>query len=232
MKATSRCPACGFKKLSSDPSTVTLNGKKFSLFKDYLHRSGKASSLEKLPYDQKVKYLEKRAKLILLNPLEELAHLEKSSMTNKYHLLNIVTLVCCGIEALGHYLLPDQKIQGNKKKRTENREYFKIFVSQFMSGKLQRVCKHTQKTYSHYIWKYFRNGLAHGFCVERGGIERKRPFFTYYQKKDRLIVDVDLLFEDFKQAFGKFFEKLESEGSNGTYGKTFEDRFKKLILNP
>lgn len=233
MNLSGKCPTCGFEPLPSITSTIILDGSEFSLFKDYLHQSGKVGNLATLPFNERVKYLEARAKLIVLEPLEELLHLENSQLTRKYHLLNIVTLVCCGIEALGHYLLPERRRRGKKRTTTKPREYFKEFVKVFMNSEFQRNSAKADETYSDYVYDYFRNGLAHGFCIQRGGIERKQKrYFDYDSGRNRLIMDVDFLIDDFKQAFVKFFQTLQSEGENGSYGKTFEKRFKKILLTP
>ena len=231
MDVQSQCPVCGFETLTDAQSAIRLNGEEFSLFKDFLHESGKVPILASLPFELRVKYLEERAKLILLEPLEELIYLINRNVTKKYHLLNILTLICCCIEALGHYLLPKKIRKENKKVHASPRDYFKKFVKVFMNEDFQKKCGKTERKYSDFIYNVFRSGLAHGFCVERGGITKATGiYFNYDMGKDTLILDIDCLIEDFREVFSEFFKTLYSGGSAGTYGVTFENRFKQLIL--
>jgi hypothetical protein len=61
------------------PSEILLNGIKFNLFKDYVDKK----ALKALPFSDKVKYLEARARLVFLDPLEEMIYLEKSKKISK-----------------------------------------------------------------------------------------------------------------------------------------------------
>ncbi len=77
---------------------ITLNGKEFSLFKDYsLKQRG---DLRALPTDDKLKYLEERARLVFLDALDEWLSFLNSESLSSFHELNMVTLACCAIEGL------------------------------------------------------------------------------------------------------------------------------------
>jgi hypothetical protein len=83
--------------------------------------------------------------------------------------------------------------------------------------------------YSEIFWKYFRNGLAHGLCIERGGIERNFGCYFRIDPKIGLQVDIDYLIEDFRRAFEKFICRLKQEGDSGKFAPHFLQRFEDVF---
>ena len=187
---------------------ITLNGKEFSLFKDYSlkHRD----DLRALPTDDKLKYLEERARLVFLDALDEWLSLLNSKWLLSFHELNIITLVCCAIEGLGHYLTGDDNAG----------EAFKRFIKEFMPD---------FSPVQNELWNDYRNGLAHGFCIKHGGIEKNlhKPFKCDSEKGVEL--DFDIFVSDFKEAFSNFFKKLEAEKEH--FEKSFTARFEEVLLD-
>jgi hypothetical protein len=197
-----------------------LSGIKFPLFKGYLHKEGLASQLASLPFEEKVDYFKARVKLVILDPLNEVVRLEKQGITSKYHLLNIVTLLSCCIDGLGSFLVPAS---------TSKRQCFEKFATEFMDQRFRNVCKSTGTEYWSFIWDYFRNGMAHSVCIEKGGIERRCRYFKD-DPVEGLIVNVDLLLKDFNRGIKKLIKKLQTDGPIGIYGNTFENRFKRVFV--
>lgn len=195
---------------------IQLGGKKISLFLGYVDKS----VLKALNFDEKVTFLKERARLVFLDALEELFYLEGEGALSKFHLLNATTIICCAIEGLGHYLT------GTDDTGTS----FRKFIEEFMDPDFQKNLTINGKTYTYsdIIWQDFRNGLAHGFYIKRGGIERGNFYFNFDQKIG-LEVNIDCLFSDFKNAFGRFFDKLQSSDEKSTLGKAFTRRFGELF---
>jgi hypothetical protein len=99
---------------------ITIDGRDWTLFKDYDRPYYPYLSLR-----GKIEYLEKRGQLILIDPLEEIKQKSLSKHTKEYYWLCLVTLVCCGIEAAGAYLI-------GKDRPGRNREAFTEFVKNYL----------------------------------------------------------------------------------------------------
>jgi hypothetical protein len=189
-------------------SRITLNGKEFSLFKDYSlkHRG----DLMALQMDDKLKYLEERARLVFLDALDEWLGILNSKDLSSFHELNIITLVCCAIEGLGHFLTGDDN----------SGKAFRQFIKEFMPA---------FSPIQNELWNDFRNGLAHGFYIKHGGIEKglRKPFKSDGGKGIEL--DFDIFVSDFKTAFDNFFKKLETEKEK--FEENFAARFKEVLID-
>lgn len=216
MNSQTKCPKCDLKRLPAPINKINFGGQEMSLFKGYVDKS----LLKALNFGDKIIFLKARAILIFLDPLEEILYLERENALAKFHLLNVMTIVCCAIEGFGHYLT------GEVGMGTAT-PAFKKFVKTFMNADFQKV--YDGETYSDILWKYFRNGLAHGFVIERGGIERYMHEYFNINPKIGLEIDIDKFVLDFKKAFGEFFEKLLSEGENSELGNNFKKVFHKIL---
>jgi len=211
-----KCPKCGMKRMEPPQNEIELGGKKISLFFDYNDKS----VLKALNFNDKVTFLQERAKLVFLDSLEELFYLEREKALTKFHLLNATTIICCAIEGLGHYLTGTDEAGAS----------FKEFIKEFMDPEFQKTLTVNGKpfSYSDIAWEDFRNGLAHGFYIKRGGIEREN-FYFHFDHKIGLQVNIDCFFSDFKNAFVSFFDKLQSSDEKSIFGKTFTRRFEELL---
>lgn len=176
------------------------------------------SVLKTLNFNDKLTYLKERAKLIFLDSLREILYLEGNGGLAKYHLLNMTSVICLAIEGLGHFLTGTD----------QSWESFKLFVSNFMHQEFQRFF-YDGRTYSRMLWDDFRNGLAHGFYIKKGGIERNKPWYFRIDDKIGLQINFDELFLDFENAFEKFFRRLQSDGENSQFGDSFKKRFEALL---
>ena len=187
---------------------ITLNGKEFSLFKDYSLKQ--KDDIRALPTDDKLKFLEERSRLVFLDALDELLSLLNSKSLSSFHELNMVTLACCAIEGLGHYLTRDDNAG----------DAFRRFIEEFMPA---------FSPVQNELWNDYRNGLAHGFCIKHGGIEKGlgEPFKS--EGKEGIKLDFDIFFSDFKTAFDNFFKKLEVDKNK--YERNFTGRFNKVLVD-
>lgn len=209
MSPTNKNSVCSFQKLSKPINSITLNGKDFSLFKDYTVQV--KSELKDLSFTDKLKYLEARAKLVFLDAVDEILFLQKSQILAKFHDLNIITIICCGIESLGHYLIgKGDGFSGDS---------FRAFVVEFMPD---------YSTVVDQLWYHFRNGLAHGFCIKYGGIERDLDAPFKVDGQEGLKIDFDFFVSDFERAFNDFFRRLEANRTQ--YETAFTKIFEELLI--
>ena len=187
---------------------IRIDGRDWSLFKDYDKPYYPYLSLR-----GKIEYLEKRGQLILLDPLEEIKKKSLGAEKDEYYWLCLVTLVCCGIEAVGGYLIGRDRIG-------RNRDAFTEFVRKYM------------RPYARYrfeLWKYFRNALAHGFCIERGSVELKlkKPA---QRIKGIVKINADKFLDWFRKAFFNYIQDLRNAKRKTKRVKSFEKTWNWIFL--
>ena len=133
--------------------------------------------LSRLTDDGKIKWFRRRMEFVFLEPLTCLY----SGKTPAYRALNSTkpndlparsfviatfSLLLNGIEALGSFLTPI----GSTK-----RDNFYAFVTKYMDTWDVLVANSPYSTadLKEILWRHFRNGIAHGFCIEHGGIDNE-----------------------------------------------------------
>lgn len=161
---------------------------------------------------EKIRYLEGRINKILINPIEEIFTIRKNNEIIWNLNLGIFTLICEGISGLSTYYY-----KGFQKGRGEQ---FKNFMKDFMYKSDK-----TKQEYIDKIWFKFRRSLPHGFFIEGGCIETNPSEHFHYQKKhDKLTIDLETFFTEFKDSFKEFISIL-NEGKDSTLISFFEYRF-------
>ncbi|NWG04886.1 MAG: hypothetical protein HXY44_18690 [Syntrophaceae bacterium] len=193
---------------------IQIDGRDWTLFKDYDKPNYIYLSLH-----GKIDYLEKRVQLILIDPLEEIKQRSLTKNTNEYYWLCLVIMVCCGIEATGAYLVGrDRK---SIKKKGENFRAFKSFINKYMP--IYKPCLDD-------LWKYFRNGLAHGFCIVKGGIELGLPNPVQRDANIGVQINADEFFDNFKKGFFNCIKDLRTQSPNSKVIKKFEKTWSWVFL--
>jgi hypothetical protein len=131
--------------------------------------------------------------------------------------------VCCSIESLGKFV----------KGWTEsgrNHEKFKAFLHKYMNSKFQTE-ELAGITYGVILWRYFRNGLAHGFAVCHGGYEGNagEPYF----KPSGSILEINptALLEDLCDGFEKYLRDLRSASETDPICRNFNAVFTSVFIN-
>jgi hypothetical protein len=194
---------------------VQIDGKAWKLFKDY-----DKPHYSYLSPTGKIEYLEKRVQLILIDPLEEIKQKVLANSTTEYYWLCIITLVCCGIEATGGYLIGrDQRIAF---KKGTSPKAFKEFVRRYMPD---------YNAYVHDLWKFFRNGLAHGFCIQKGGIELNLPNPAQRNTNIGVQINGDEFFDKFKTGFFKYADDLKKANPSSKMRKNFEKAWNWIFIS-
>jgi len=174
--------------------------------------------LDQLTYQQKVAWFRRRLNVTLIKPLKYL-YRGVSRSSQQSAVLIFATSVCCAIEAMG-------KFRGGRKVTT-NRGRFKAFLKEFMD---RRYLTHTiqGETYEHILWKYFRNGLAHGFTILHGGFEHQGTYFK--NKKNSLLIDPKSFLDDFLDGIEKYLDDLERASESDKIAQNFRDVFEKVFI--
>ena len=125
-----------------------------------------------------------------------------------------------GVEALGSFL-----VQENNRKRGKNDFAFREFIQAYMKDWDVKVQGTSYKSsyLPEILWKHFRNGIAHAFVVEGGGIEYEAdPQRWLIKWGNYLEIGPIRFFEDFQKGVTNFFED-----ANSKHLPNFLSRFKK-----
>ena len=182
------------------------------------------NSLHQLTYIQKIYYFDKRLNMVLFKPMNEiLRSISKSQSANQSFLLIFATSACCSIEALGKFM---KGRFGNPPPRDGNWQRFQTFLKRMDPDyRHQRL---GNETYGKILWKYFRNGLAHGFTICHGGFEFQSQYFTV--RNNTLLIDPKHFFQDFSNAYKRYLKDLRDK-NNLSLCNNFEYIFKEVFIN-
>lgn len=190
-------------------------------------------NLRGLSYAGRVQWLKYRFELVFLTPFRELVRLEDA---DRYVWLCVVSLLCSAIEALASFeFQPGQ------------RRPFVAFVEKYFSAAFTqstlrlhdpRPTGWTARTPAEHLYKYFRSGLAHSFCIEWGGIlhrEDGAPDYLFEAKtghglRRSLGVIPRELVADFETAVERFFQVLATPRRTHIAIQAFTRRFEVVFL--
>lgn len=148
---------------------------------------------------------------------------DKRGWTQESPLLCFGTCLCCAIEALGKFLTG---MTGN------SHSNFNAFVDKYMDADW-RSKQFDGKPYVDHLWKSFRNGLAHGFAIKRGGFERHT---SYFQVKpvggvQQLEVNPDRLLRDFERGIRRLIADLRAAKHTDPAYLRFHKAFQKIFVH-
>ncbi len=155
--------------LKPEPSVPLWDaGPSFSLFYDYDQLYDR--KLTSLSSEQKALWFCARIEMTFLRPLRRIfadtdsdvfiALLDTKSMEPRSFSIALMSVMLNGVESLGSFLRP-----GSNK-----RESFRTFIEHYMaqwSG--HRPVPSIDMDLLDILWYRFRNGIAHGFCIEGPG---------------------------------------------------------------
>ncbi len=170
--------------------------------------------LSGLTDEEKIEWLEGRVHRVLVGPIREMRRYGRAALRSAsddpsaaYWSLAIVTLICSGIEALGHHL------HGRKAVRSGSVRDFQEFVDTFMPD---------YSPVREEIYNDFRSGLAHALVPRRGSLEESlhRPFLR--DRRGHLRLDLDRFFLAFVVAVENYFVAVRE---NAVMRQRFVDRF-------
>ncbi len=83
------------------------------------------------------------------------------------------------------------------------------------------------ESYQMILWKYFRNGLAHGFAIKKGGFCHQSSYFSLknISGSDCLMIDPRCFYEDFTEGVERFLSDLKQMAASWRpqFFQTFDD---------
>jgi hypothetical protein len=170
--------------------------------------------LSGLTDDEKIDWLEGRVHRVLIAPVRDMRRISRGAGRGgaedpaaAFWNLAIVTLICSGIEALGHHL------HGRKAIRSGSVRDFQEFLDGFMPEYSQ---------VKEEIYGDFRSGLAHSLVPRRGCVEERlhRPFLK--DRRGHLRLDLDRFFHGFVVGVENYFVAVRE---NSDLRRRFLDRF-------
>jgi len=179
--------------------------------------------LSRLGPGERLDYFERRVRFVAISPLGRLIETEIHVPESSALLICGVSL-CCAIEATGRFLC------GGKGTRAH---LFGAFLERYMSPKFKsKTVGNT--TFGCYLWRHYRNGLAHGFTVAHGGFEgnRGQPYFVCkpIQGRDCLMVNPYRLYDDYSAGFSRYVLDLRSARCEDPLRVDFDDVFDQVFI--
>jgi len=189
--------------------------RKLTFWVDYDRRK-----LGALTDGQRIEYFRRRTNLVALRPFRDLLRGIRPESRRSSTVLCLGTCVCCAIEAIGRFHAGKVKEDGGA--------CFRAFVHDFMSPSYSRLLG--SSTYSSHLWKYFRNGLAHGLAITRGGLEASSRYLRRRKRGgvQQLVIDPERLQSDLEAAVAKFIAALKTSPDRAQRMERFNRVFEAL----
>lgn len=190
---------------------ASIGGQDFTLYYDYDRQN-----LSCLDADGKVEWFKRRMEFVFLEPLKALY----GGKTPAYRALNSTksgdlparsfviptfSVLLNGIEALGSFLTTSSK----------NHARFYAFIETYMKAwdrSLPNSPYPDLHNVKEILWEHFRNGIAHGFRIEGGGLGNEANSVTDgWQVVDgRFQIGPHRFFSDFLVGVGTFFKDVKA----------------------
>ncbi len=190
-----------------------IEGMEFTLFYDYDQLQDE--KLSRLTDDGKIEWFRLRMDCVFLEPLRRLfdtrstAFRELNSDDKRPFTLFAIaafSVLLNGIEALGSFLPP---LNSGKRKKRDN---FVAFIQAYMRRWDIKVLGTSYRTtyLPDILWRHFRNGIAHGFVIEGGGIDYDADATQYLVINGYLEIGPLAFFHDFLTAVQTFLADVQS----------------------
>lgn len=189
--------------------------------------------LVQLDYVGRVNWLRHRFELVFLTPFRKFVALDGQDC---YVWLCATSLLCTAVEALADFEFTGSGVQ----KFSAFTE--KYFSEDFKSAGLELDDPKPDKwqtaaTPAQHLYKYFRCGLAHSFCIEWGGVLHREDGAESYlfarnpvgNLKSLGIVPRELV-SDFLRAVEKFFDSALSWQPGIPEAQNFTRQFEEVFL--
>ena len=203
-----------------------IEGVDFTLFYDYDQLQDE--KLSRLTDDGKITWFRLRMDCVFLEPLRRVfdtnsivyRELKSEEPPFRSFLIASFSILLNGVEALGSFLPP------LKSTKRENRDNFVAFIKTYMRRWDINVAGTRYQTnyLPDILWRYFRNGIAHGFVIKGGGIDYDADATQYLVRpKGYLEIGPLAFFSDFLIAARTFLTDIQS-----TYRTSFLGGFRKV----
>lgn len=197
-------------------ANAQIEDQEFTLFYDYDQLRDR--KLTQLTDDGQVEWFRLRMECVFLEPLrrifdrESVAHRELNSSPeddgpSRTVMIAAFSILLNGIEALGSFLTST---------RTSNRDNFYAFITNYMRNWDTIVSGTSYQTdcLPEILWKHFRNGVAHGFVIEGGGIDYEADETRWLVRDRCLEIGPERFFDEFQTGVGAFIDDISNPKSN------------------
>jgi hypothetical protein len=190
---------------------ATIENMTFELF--YTHDQLRDNKFSQLSSGGKVEWLRLRMQMIFIEPLNRLldrnsvawktlnSHAEEEDPRRTVDIASF-SILLNGVEALGSFLFPPN--------RNKQRNFFR-FIKDYMPdwNVVVQGTTHTTKDMPYILWQHFRNGIAHAFVIELGGIEFSLS--SRWEVQDGVLaINPKKFYDDFLVGQVKFFEDIKN----------------------
>jgi len=233
--------------MAEEIGTIKIEEIEFTLFYDYDQLRDK--KLGRLSDDGKIKWFQLRMEMVFLEPLrrifnrQSVVHRElNSSPESEWPRTAFMTAAFSallnGIEALGSFIPMDKTIYGEHYKKSGTNYFnFRGFIKEYMKPwdvqingtyyKDKRGNSFKSVYLPLVLWDYFRNGMAHAFVVDGGGIDYKADLTRWVvEQNGYLEIGPVRFFDDFQKGVDNFFDDAKSK-----HRTNFLPRFKETYPN-
>jgi hypothetical protein len=207
----------------------------FTLFYDYDQLENQ--NLSKLTPDGKIEWFQYRMEVVFLSPIRKLfdrqSDVHKQLNSSPYSewpwnafITAAFSILLNGVEALGSFLPYSKKfVNESKRNRSKNYYRFREFICKYMGDWNTNITGTSYKSsyLPEILWDHFRNGIAHAFVIEGGGIEYDTDPTNKWKIKWGRYLEIEPIrfFEDFLKGLNSFFKDVK--GNQRMY---FLNRFK------
>ena len=209
----------------SHPQVVraVVDGIEFTLYYDYDQlQAGKLSLLND---DGKIKWFRLRMNFVFLEPLRclyggktpayrALNSMDQDDLPARSFVVATFSLLLNGIEALGSFMTADPK--------ASKRANFFAFMRAHMKPWDKHIQKGDLKTI---LWKGYRNGIAHGFCIPDGGIDNEADGPRWIVASNYLHIGPNTFFQDFVAGVETFFVDVGNDPARSTFLRRFRQLY-------
>lgn len=132
---------------------------------------------------------------------------ENSKNGNGTFTIMSFSILLNGVEALGSFLVPpgDKKDKNGKYVQGINKKCFLEFIKKYMS-------EWDKNSIGDKLWKHFRNGIAHAFVIENGGIDYGADLIRFRTtEQGTLEIGPQVFFKDFQEGLKCFFNDVRGK---------------------
>src|SRR5262249_52131949 len=209
---------------------IEIEGHEFSGFPGF-----DAVNLPLLSYAGRLRWLQFRFELVFLTPFDALLRVDSADC---YVWLCVVSLLSAATQALSSFVY-----RGNDRAR------FIRFVTEYFPSAAfdQNLALHDPRpdrdpahTSAEHFYKFFRNGLAHSFCIEWGGLQHREeageigPTYLFEARQGpndetSLGVVPRELVQDFLAGVQKAFNSIEGFGEDTSERAAFNNTFERVF---
>lgn len=183
----------------------------FTLYYDYGQL--RSRRLYRLSPDGQIEWFRRRMTFVFLESLtllyqadsrafRDLNSTKKHDLPPRSFVIPTFAMLLNGVEALGSFLTP---APDRRTRHGYNRDDFFAFMELYMKPWDKAERKSPYATIKDILWRHFRNGIDHGFCIQGGGIDNEADTTRWRVVNRRFQIGPNAFFRDFRVGINTFF---------------------------